>query len=125
MRILILFLSIFLLAGCSTNESVKTQKTKELKVTLESKPKKLKLNEKVAIQAMVEYGGKRLSKGAEISFEIIENDVSIGNVTPKNLGNGVYGIETMFIDPGNHQVIAHVSYKLFHEMPRIEFKLKE
>ena len=122
-RIIIVFLSIFLLAGCSS-ETVNKQLIKELKVTIDSKPEHVKLNEAVEVKSIVEYGGKR-SKGAEISFEIMENGTSIGNVTPDNLGEGVYGIETMFIEPGEHQIIAHVNYKEFHEMPRIDFTFNE
>lgn len=124
MRIIIVFLSIFLLAGCtSTYETIHKQQIKELKVTIDSKPEHVKLNEAVEIKSIVEYGGKRVSKGAEVSFEIMENGTSIGDVNPDNLGDGVYGIKTMFIEPGNHQVVAHVTYKELHEMSKIEFQL--
>lgn len=116
-----------LLIGCSdtslTQKSVKQQKT--LEVSLKSETKEVLLNETATFTAIVEYGDTKISKDAVVQFEMIENGVSIGLVSPKNVGDGQYVLETKFLEPGEKQVVAHVNYKTLHEMPVLTFTVKK
>ncbi|MDY0943200.1 hypothetical protein [Priestia megaterium] len=122
--IIIIFMS-FLLIGCS-NFTIKKQtveQPKTLDVSLTSNYKELFLNEKVTFTTVVKYGEHPISKGAEVQFEIIENNVPIGMVSSENLGHGKYTLDTKFFEPGEKQVIAHVNYKNLHEMPVLAFQV--
>lgn len=122
--ITIIFMS-FLLIGCSDSKIKKqtVEKPKILDVSLASNSKELSLNKKVTFTTVVKYGDRPISKGAEVQFEIIENNVSIGMVSPKNLGQGKYTLDTKFFEPGEKQVIAHVNYKNFHKMPALALQV--
>ena len=94
-------------------------------MTLESNPKQVQINEKVTFTSNVTYGNENISKDAEVMFEVIENGVSYGNLPIEPNANGSYQLELKFIEPGNHQVIAHVTYKDLHEMPILPLQVTE
>ncbi|MCM3655111.1 FixH family protein [Metabacillus litoralis] len=125
MKKIIIILISFLLIGCSDSgtKQQKVEQPKTLDVSIESNPKKVLLNETVTFTAVVKYGNVAISKDAEVQFEIIENGVSIGMVSPKHLGEGKYVLDTKFFEPGEKQVIAHVDYKALHEMPVLAFQV--
>lgn len=118
---------MFLLTGCSNTieNKIQAEKPKELKVTLESNPKKLHVNEKVTITSTVKYGNEDISKDADVTFEVIENGVSYGDVPVDPSANGNYQLELKFSEPGKQKVIAHVTYQGFHEMPSLPLKVTE
>ncbi|MBO1000639.1 hypothetical protein IOC57_23210 [Bacillus sp. SD075] len=125
MRSIIFILAILLLIGCSDSgkKQHELEQSKTLEVSLESNPKKIMLNEAVTFTAEVKYGTDDISKEAKVQFEIIENGVSIGLVSPKHIGDGKYLLETKFFEQGKKKVIAHVSYKTLHEMPVLSFQV--
>lgn len=120
MKKIIIILIALLLIGCSDSEA---EQPKALGVSIESNPKKVLLNETVTFTAVVKYGNVAISKDAEVQFEIIENGVSIGMVSPKHVGEGKYVLDTKFFEPGEKQLIAHVGYKALHEMPVLTFQV--
>jgi hypothetical protein len=125
-KIIIILVGLFLI-GCS-DTSTKQQNVEPMKtldVSLEINPKMILLNETVTFTAFVKYGNVDISKDAVVQFEIIENGVSIGMVSPENLGEGKYVLDTKFFEPGEKQVIAHVDYKTLHEMPVLAFQVME
>jgi len=127
MRTIVIILFIFWLAGCSSSveNQIKAEKPKELEVTIESDPKQVQINEKVTFTSTVKYGNEDISKDAEVMFEVIENGMSYGNLPIEPSANGTYQLELKFSEPGEHQVIAHVSYKDLHEMPILPFQVTQ
>ncbi|MGG3622884.1 FixH family protein [Bacillus gobiensis] len=125
MRTIIIILLAIFLVGCSdsSNKRQSVDKQKPLEVSLEMNTKKVVLNETVTLTAVVKYGNEDISKDADVQFEIIENGVSIGMVSPKHAGEGKYVLDTKFFAPGEKQVVAHVSYKTLHEMPTQSFSV--
>lgn len=118
--------SLFLLVGCSVDHQRTSAKPEQLEVTIDSDKKQLKVNEPVKVTAKVKYGNKEISKeDSKVEFEIIENGVSVGSVTPDYEGKGKYTLKTMFLEEGSHQVVAHVDYKEFHEMPILSLHLSK
>lgn len=123
--LLFIVCSLLLLVGCSVDQQRTVQKPEKLEVTIDSNKKKLKVNEPVKVTAKVQFGEKDISKDTKVVFEIIENGISSGSVDPKKEKDGSYSLETMFLAAGEHQVIAHVDYKEFHEMPILSLDLSE
>jgi hypothetical protein len=119
MRILILLIGcLCLLGGCSESEQSNVSKTSDLEVEVSSNPKKVKLLEPVKITALVTRDGVEVSEKAEVEFELIKKDsATIGSVTPENIGDGKYQIETIFDEEGVYQIVSHVSLGNDHEMP--------
>jgi hypothetical protein len=126
-RPILILLFMLLLSGCSSSvsDNIKDEKPKELEVTLESNPKQVQINEKITVTLNVTYGNENISNDAEVMFEVIENGVSYGYLPVEPNTNGSYQVELKFMEPGNHQVIAHVSYKDLHEMPIFNLQVTE
>lgn len=123
MKKIVIFLVAILLIGCSDSSTTlkSVDQSNTLEVSLKSNTKKVVLNETATFTAIVKYGNEDISEEAEVQFEIIENGVSIGMVSPENVGEGKYVLDTKFFEPGEKQVVAHVSYKTMHEMPVLAF----
>lgn len=122
-RIVILIIgSLLLLGGCSSiDKTLASKATDGLKVEVTSNPKKAKLLKPVKITALVTKDGIPVSDKAEVEFELIKKDGgTIGSVTPENIGNGKYQIETIFDEEIVYQIVAHVSLGNEHEMPVYE-----
>lgn len=114
---------IAIVVGCSNQSEVYS--TKKLDVHIVSDKEQIKVNEPVKFIATVTYGNEKITEAATVKFEVIENGVSSGLLEPVNEGNGTYILETMFLSPGQHQVIPHVDYKGFHEMPSLSLHVSE
>lgn len=128
MRLIVTVLVLFmlLLAGCSNSANQqKNSEEPQLKVTLESDPKQIQLNEKVTFTSKVTYGTENVSEEAKVTFEVIENGVSFGRLPVEPNADGIYQLDVKFVEPGEHQVIAHVDYQGLHEMPILSFHLTE
>ncbi|MFS0879085.1 FixH family protein [Metabacillus niabensis] len=126
-KLMVIHVSL-LLVGCShivQDHQKIEEKPKKLEVRLESNPTQVHVNEKLIITSNITYGNEKISKGAEVMFEVIENGVSYGNLPVKPSNNGEYQLELKFMEPGQHQVISHVSYKNLHEMPYLNFQVTE
>lgn len=116
------FFFLYVVVGCSANNNTFVT-TEKLEVTIHSDKKKLEVNEPFKVMAEVKFGDKEISKDTEIQIEIIENGVPVGSATPEYEGGGKYSLEMMFSSEGHHQLVAHVYYQEFHEMPKLSFDL--
>lgn len=116
---------LLLLIGCSAQKQQTLDFPEELMVTMDSDRQQLKVNEPVKITAKVKFGDIDIDKDTTVDFEIIENGVSVGTVSPEDAGDGKYTLETMFSSKGTHEVVAHVYYEWFHEMPKLTFNVSE
>lgn len=118
---MILIIGCLLLGGCSTIERAHAPKSTGLEVEVTSNPKHAKLLKPVKVTALVTNNGTPVSNKAEVQFELIKKDgATIGSVTPENIGNGKYQIETIFDEEVVYQIVAHVSLGNEHEMPIYE-----
>lgn len=114
-----LLLIVLLLAGCSA------QVNKGLIVTLTTTKTEIQAFEPVTFTATILFDDEKVVDGADIAIEFIDpNGVSIGSVTPTNLGDGRYFVETSFDALGTYTIISHVDYEGLHEMPTVEVELK-
>ncbi len=115
----IMYCLLLLLVGCSANQQQTHESPKELLVTVDSDKNPVKVYEAVKITANVNFGNKDISKDTKIDFEFIENGVPMGSIIPEYEGDGNYSVETIFSTKGQNQVVAHVYYEDFHEMPKV------
>jgi hypothetical protein len=120
---LILFGGI--IAGCSS-EKDNTQKNEEtpslefVEVSIQT-PEQIKLNEEIEIQAIVTQGTDQVDDANEVKFELWKvGQEEHEEIEAQNDGKGVYSIKKTFSENGQYTVIAHVTARSMHSMPKKE-----
>lgn len=121
----LLVLMIAILAGCSSS-SGQTELLNEIpeiiEVQIQSDPEELKLGEPVAIQAKVTQGGAEVTDAKSVIFEVwYSGDEEHEMLEGTHTGNGLYEFERTFDKNGVYNVIAHVTARDMHNMPRKQF----
>jgi hypothetical protein len=121
----VLFLTLcvlFVLAGCS-----KEQTSEELPEFVEvfiQIPENINVNEEVVIEARVTQGDEKVEDAKKVEFEIWKSDQeTYEKVLGEHQGDGIYSISKTFSDEGDYFVIAHVTARDMHNMPKKEFKV--
>jgi hypothetical protein len=121
---LILFGGI--VAGCS-NEKENTQQNEDkpslefVEVSIQT-PEQINLNEEIHIQAVVTQGTDLVDDANEVKFELWKvGQEEHEKIEAQNDGKGVYSIKKTFSDNGQYAVIAHVTARSMHSMPKKEF----
>ncbi|MGG0334675.1 FixH family protein [Priestia aryabhattai] len=129
-RISIFIISLCLLLTACGQEPVQTtnaEQPKPLDVNLQG-PEALQKNESGIYKAEVTYGDEKVKNDdvEMIEFEIEKkDDEGKGQMLkPKQVGEGVYEIQTSFSEPGTYTVQSHVSAKGTHNMPLITVTVK-
>lgn len=127
-KFMILLFSLSLLAGCGKNQSEESVESnqnevpKMIEVTINITPEKIEPKEKATIQAHVTQGEENVDDAEEMEFEIgMEGQEETQKIPSVSEGNGVYSIEKEFKDEGVYYVIAHVTARGMHTMPKQTF----
>lgn len=120
----LLFAFLLIMTGCSnTKEEVKDQvveKPVEVKILLPTD--EININKEVTIRAEVTQNEKAVSDADDIQFEIGKiGEDSLAMLVPKNGVDGIYSAKYTFKQPGNYYVVAHVTARDQHTMPKEEF----
>ncbi|MBU8852193.1 hypothetical protein C2I27_08625 [Priestia megaterium] len=129
-RISISIISLCLLltaCGQEPAQSTNAEQPKPLNVNLQG-PEALQKNESGNYKAEVTYGNEKVNNDdvEMIEFEIEKKDGEGKGkmLKPKQIGEGVYEIQTSFSEPGTYTVQSHVSAKGTHNMPLITVTVK-
>ncbi|MED3980721.1 FixH family protein [Priestia megaterium] len=118
-----------LLTACGQEpaQSTNAEQPKPLDVNLQG-PEALQKNESGIYKAEVTYGDEKVKNDdvEMIEFEIEKKDGEGKGkmLKPKQIGEGVYEIQTSFSEPGTYTVQSHVSAKGTHNMPLITVTVK-
>ncbi|WP_456278857.1 FixH family protein [Bacillus sp. AK128] len=114
------------LVGCSgagegnLNENQSNMAVLEVHLTVN--PENPEVNEEVTFKAHVTQGEENVEDANEVMFEIIESGQDTSEMVEGDyLGEGVYSIEKNFLHEGKYFVVAHVTARDMHTMPRVEF----
>lgn len=123
-----LALSIVTVACGSKNENIQKEGTEEenellpLNVEIETLPDTLKANEVVTINAYVTLGEEEVEDANEVQFQIWEKGKEEDDefIDATHVGSGTYTIEKTFDHDGIFYVVAHVTARNMHNMPKKE-----
>ncbi|MFB3161963.1 FixH family protein [Neobacillus sp. 179-J 1A1 HS] len=97
----------------------RTTRTCEVVIEL---PKIIKVNKEVFIEAHVTQGNEKVEDAKKVEFEIWKSDEETHEkVLCEHQGNGIYSISKNFSVEGDYFVIAHVTARDMHNMPKKEF----
>lgn len=129
-RISISIISLCLLltaCGQEPAQSTNAEQPKPLNVNLQG-PEALRKNESGNYKAEVTYGNEKVNNDdvelIEFEIEKKDGDGKGKMLKPKQIGEGVYEIQTSFSEPGTYTLQSHVSAKGTHNMPLITVTVK-
>lgn len=93
-----------------------------LEVELTANPEKAQLNEEVTFEAKVSYGTEEVKDADEVKFEIWRSQAEEHEkIVVEHDENGIYRLKKSFGEEGTYYIIAHVTARSMHNMPKTEF----
>lgn len=120
---------LLILVGCTNNtENENIDEVPELiEVTVETNPQVVKANEEVTIQAKITQGKDIVKDADDMKFEIWKEGQSdqehVKVEGELNQKEEVYFVKKTFNEPGLYYVIAHVTARGLHNMPKVELQV--
>ncbi len=112
---------LILLSGCSyfDMKSAHGDVPDIIDVNIETSPDQLLPNQPVTISAIISQGGDAVNDANKVEFEVWKRgEKNHEKRKGKHQGEGKYSIERTFPSDGIYYVIAHVSARDMHNMPR-------
>jgi hypothetical protein len=127
-KISIILLGFFLLlvAGCGNNQGQDNNEVQFIEVDIQL-PNKIEPNETIEIGALVTLGDEKVEDAQDVKFEIWEKGQETDHemIPGKHVGDGLYTTAKSFEKDGVFYVVAHVTARDMHYMPRKEFIVGE
>ncbi|GIP35166.1 FixH family protein [Paenibacillus sp. J2TS4] len=121
--LLIIILAAISLAGCGTVQNNQTDFLQLIEVEL-TPPAQIKAGETVALSTRVTQNGQPVEDAQEVRFEIGQVDSDEPKmIEGSGQKDGVYSIETKFEETGTYYIVAHVTARGVHSMPRKQFEV--
>lgn len=122
-RFIILFI-ILLLTGCGANTSEDSRSAEGVPEMLEVSilvPETINKNEEITIKARVSQGEELVDDANEVKFEIWKSGLDEHEMlTGIHQGDGIYTTSKSFVDNGSYFIVAHVTARDMHNMPKKE-----
>lgn len=111
--------SLFLFAACAQEKNgEKPEKPAILEVKIEAADH-IELNKETTIACVVTYGEEKVDDADEVKFEIWKHGSEKHDMLKaKNEGSGKYSVTKTFTEPGTYSVVAHVTARNMHNMPK-------
>ncbi|MGP3560726.1 FixH family protein [Geobacillus sp. BK01] len=110
-------LVVAMLAACSNNdEQAETPAMLEVKLDV---PDHIELNKAATLACVVTYDGENVDDASEVKFEVWRHgDGEREMLEAKHDGDGRYSVEKTFTEAGTYSVVAHVTARDMHNMPK-------
>ncbi len=124
----ILFSMFLVLVSCNQgNDHNHGEELFPLEVEIEILPETLVANEPITFNAHVTYGDEKVEDANEVQFQIWEKGNEEGEefFEGEHVGEGTYSIQKTFDHDGIYYVVAHVTARNMHNMPKKEFIIGE
>lgn len=111
---------VLLIVGCN-NQGEQNEEVLFIEVDIQI-PDKAEPNESTEIGALVTLGDEKVEDAQEVKFEIWEQGQETDHemIPGKHVGDGLYTITKSFEKVGVYYVVAHVTARDMHNMPRKE-----
>ncbi|MFI8577749.1 FixH family protein [Rossellomorea aquimaris] len=133
-RIIFLFsimLSIGILAACGSdekqNDKEEGQVPQMLEVKVKTDPGELSAGKTTQVSAIITQGEEKVTDADEVLFEIWKEGASDEDHVKKEAelnDNGKYEINYTFDEKGKYFIIAHVTARDLHNMPKVEVNVQ-
>ena len=127
--ICLLIVFLWIISGCSNHDTVHhgAEVGELIDVLVEIDTQPIKIHDEVVIKAKIMQGQEVVTDATEVKFEIWrdgdeEREMIEGEIHPEE---EVYFINKIFHEPGLYYVIAHVTARNMHSMPKLELEVLE
>ena len=122
----LLIMALLLVTGCN-NSQQGAGNAELIDVLIEIDKQPIRIHDEVVIKAKITQGKEVVTDATEVKFEIWrdgqeEREVVEGEIHPEE---EVYFIHKIFHEPGLYYVIAHVTARNMHNMPKLEVEVLE
>lgn len=108
---------LIIMAACSHNEH---EQSAILNVKIQVKSP-LEVNKETEIACFVTYGNEKVDDADEVKFEIWKQGSEQHEMLKaKHKGNGKYTVTKTFTEAGTYSIVAHVTARSMHNMPKID-----
>jgi len=116
---LLLFSFVLLVvAGCANAAEEETLAYLDVKMAIEEK---LPVNEEVELACFATYGEEKVTDASEVKFEVWKHgEENREMIEGTHVGDGKYVARYTFPTKGTYSVVAHVTAKNMHNMPKVD-----
>ncbi|MED3722763.1 FixH family protein [Geobacillus stearothermophilus] len=113
----VVLLGMMIMVAC-TNHYKKAETPAVLDVKIDA-PDHIDLNKPTKLACVVTYGGEKVDDASEVKFEVWKHGSSEREMLEaKHDGDGRYSVEKTFTQAGTYSVVAHVTARDMHNMPK-------
>lgn len=120
----LLIVCIMITTGCSNVKKKEPVVEKPVDVTILLPNTGINANKEVTLRAEVSQNNKAVSDADEVQFEIGKTgEDSMAMLDAKNGVDGIYSAKYTFTQPGDYYVVAHVTARDQHTMPKKDIKV--
>ncbi|WP_088041309.1 FixH family protein [Bacillus sp. EAC] len=113
---------ITITAGCSNDKVEKQTVEKPVEVNLLLPTTGINVKKEITFRAEVTQNSKVVSDADEVQFEVGKTgEDSMAMLDAKHGADGIYSANYTFTDPGDYYVVAHVTARDQHSMPKKDF----
>lgn len=113
----VVLLGMMIMAACTNhNKQAETPAVLDVKIDV---PDHVDLNKPTKLTCVVTYGGEKVDDANEVKFEVWKHgDGEREMLEAKHDGDGRYSVEKTFTEAGTYSVVAHVTARDMHNMPK-------
>ncbi|KIQ94951.1 hypothetical protein LH47_00916 [Anoxybacillus thermarum] len=109
---------LLVVAGCASKAEEEELAYLDVKMAVEEK---LPANQEVELACLVTYGDEKVTDASEVKFEVWKHGTEDRQmIEGKHAGDGKYVANYTFATKGTYSVVAHVTAKNMHNMPKID-----
>ncbi|MED0685995.1 FixH family protein [Anoxybacillus ayderensis] len=109
---------LLVVAGCANKAEEEELAYLDVKMAVEEK---LPANQEVELACLVTYGDEKVTDASEVKFEVWKHGTEDRQmIEGKHVGDGKYVARYTFAAKGTYSVVAHVTAKNMHNMPKID-----
>lgn len=120
----ILIACMMMTVGCSNEKEKEQIVEKPLDVKILLPTSDISVNKEMTFRAEVTQNEKVVSDADEVQFEIgKQGEDSIAMLDAENGADGIYSAKYKFTEPGDFYVVAHITARDQHSMPKKDFKV--
>jgi len=117
--IVVLLVAVVYIYKTNDQDQAKDVSNQQLEVKIELPNGQIKANEQITIKAKVTQGGQAVKDADEVMFQVGENGQQNSEMLDAtNQKDGTYTVNYTFKQDGNYYVVAHVSARDMHTMPK-------
>lgn len=121
-RLLLLLILMISLITVSCAPQQEEEEPQFLDVQLTITPEKAEVTKDIQFEAKVTYGSEEVEDADEVKFEVWRaNAEEHEKIVVKHSEKGIYKLEKSFNEEGTYYIIAHVTARSMHNMPKKEF----